>query len=165
MSRAWIAFGANLGDRRQSFQAALRKFGETGSTRLVRGSRVYETEPVGPGEQDKYWNAVLEVETSLTARELLNECLRIETDLGRVRVERWGPRVMDLDLLLYNDLRVSEEGMEIPHPRLTERNFVLIPLADLIPAVRIEGRSVAQWLELCEPLAESVVCESLWPWR
>lgn len=165
MSRAWIAFGGNLGDREASFAAALHAFEADPQVDPVRGSAVYETEPVGPGDQERYWNAVLEAETTLPPRRLLERCLAIETALGRVRRERWGARPIDLDILLYGDLRIREEGLEIPHPLLHQRSFVLLPLADLAPARRVKGRTVFEWLECCGPVDAVRVRESLWPWR
>jgi len=165
MNRAWIAFGSNLGDRSVSFRAALEELRKDPRIVFCRGSRIYETEPVGPGDQEPYWNAVLELETSCQPLSLLNACLRIEDLLGRKRAERWGPRVIDLDLLLYEGVRLSQEDIELPHPRLTTRSFVLLPLADLIPEMMVAGKSVCDWLERCEPFEKKIVRESLWPWR
>jgi 2-amino-4-hydroxy-6-hydroxymethyldihydropteridine diphosphokinase len=97
---------------------------------VARSSSVYETAPVGPPQPD-YLNAVLEVATTLSPRALLDACLAVEERMGRVRIERWGPRVIDVDVLTYADERIDEDGLTIPHPRMAERAFVLVPLADL----------------------------------
>ncbi len=146
MRTAWIAMGGNLGDREAAFSAALAALGADPAIRPARGSAVYETDPVGPGPQGNYWNAVLEIETDLGPRELLDRCQRVEATLGRVRAERWGPRIIDLDILLFEGETVGERGLTVPHPRLHERAFVLRPLADLVPDRVVRGRPVADWL-------------------
>ena len=103
-----------------------------------RSSRVYDTEPVGP-EQPRFLNAVVEVEAALSARELLSACLDVEERLGRVRGERWGPRVVDLDLLTFGDERIDDPDLQVPHPRIAERGFVLAPLLELTREVVLAG--------------------------
>ena len=149
MRTAWIAMGGNMGDREAAFSAAFAALGADPAIRPTRGSAVYETDPVGPGPQENYWNAVLEIETDLDPRELLARCQQVETALGRVRAERWGPRIIDLDILLFGEETVGEPGLTVPHPRLHERAFVLRPLADLVPDRVVRGRSVADWLADC----------------
>lgn len=97
---------------------------------VVRSSRVYETDPVGP-PQPSYLNAVLEIRTELEPRELLEACLSVEAELGRERGERWGPRTLDVDVLTYDERTIEEPGLVVPHPRMHERGFVLVPLAEL----------------------------------
>ena len=133
--RAYVGLGSNLGDRSAHLLLGLSALSRLPDTHLLRLSPVYETEPVGP-PQPPYLNLVAELETELAPRALLLEMLRIERALGRERRERWGPRTLDLDLLLYGDLVLEEEGLTVPHPRLHERAFVLVPLLDLLP----EGR-------------------------
>jgi len=99
--------------------------------RIVRSSRVYETDPVGGPDQAEYLNAVLEVRTDLTARGLLEACLAVEAGMGRVRSERWGPRTIDVDLLTYGEVTIAEPDLLVPHPRMHERGFVLVPLGEL----------------------------------
>jgi len=164
MSRAWIAFGGNLGDREVLFSSAVAGFEADGESRPVRSSAVYETEAVGPGEQDPYWNAVLEIETRRSPESLLDFCLSLEARLGRVRGERWGPRLIDLDLLLFEDLVIREENLQVPHPRLTERSFVLLPLADLVPDRKVGGRTVSEWLDRCGAVAVKRIRETLGEW-
>jgi 2-amino-4-hydroxy-6-hydroxymethyldihydropteridine diphosphokinase len=130
--RAYIALGSNLGDRTGYLLLALSALSRLPKTHLLRLSPVYETDPVGP-PQPLYLNLVAEVETALPPKTLLQHLLDIEQALGRVRTEPLGPRTIDLDLLLYGDLVLEEEGLTLPHPRLQERAFVLVPLADLAP--------------------------------
>ncbi len=128
---AYLGLGSNLGDRLANLARAARLLAGQPGVRVVRSSRVYETEPVGGPAQPDYLNAVLEAETALRPRELLAACLGVEEAMGRVRGERWGPRVIDVDLLTYDDLEVDEPDLVLPHPRMHERGFVLIPLAEL----------------------------------
>ena len=128
--RAYLGLGSNLGDR----QGHLRRAIETLGSSVVAVSPVYETDPVGgPGGQGPYLNLVVEVETDLSPRALLGVCHRLEAAAERVRQERWGPRTLDVDILLYDDLTVDEPDLQIPHPRMWQRRFVLAPLADLAP--------------------------------
>ena len=98
---------------------------------VVRSSRIYETDPLGGPDQPEYLNAVLEVRTDLTARGLLESCLAVEAEMGRVRSERWGPRTIDVDLLTYGDETIAEPDLIVPHPRMHDRGFVLVPLGEL----------------------------------
>jgi 2-amino-4-hydroxy-6-hydroxymethyldihydropteridine diphosphokinase len=129
---AHLALGSNLGDRLETLRRAAALLHATEGVEVVRSSRVYETEPVGP-PQPAYLNAVLEVRTTLGPRELLDACLAVEAELGRVRAERWGPRTIDVDVLSYDRRRLDEPGLRIPHPRMHERAFVLVPLLELDP--------------------------------
>lgn len=129
--RAFLGLGANLGDRLGNLQRAADLLGERPGIRVVRSSRVYETDPVGGPEQPDYLNVVLQVDTELTARDLLEACLAVEVEMGRVRAERWGPRAIDVDVLTFGDETIEEPGLVVPHPRMHERGFVLIPLAEL----------------------------------
>jgi 2-amino-4-hydroxy-6-hydroxymethyldihydropteridine diphosphokinase len=142
MARAYIGIGGNLGDVREAFSGALAALGVTDGISLSAVSPLYMTPPVGgPPNQPPYLNAVIEIQTRLGARELLRHQLRIEADLGRVRDVRWGPRRLDLDLLLYGPGDLIDEPPEliVPHPRLAERAFVLEPLAALAPALVVPG--------------------------
>lgn len=127
--RAFLGLGSNLGDRAAHLRAAVAALPD-----VVAVSPVYETAPVGgPGDQPAYLNAVVELSTSLGPRELLERGQRLEAAAERVREERWGPRTLDVDVLLVGDLRVDEPDLQVPHPRMGERAFVLAPLADLAP--------------------------------
>lgn len=141
MTLAVVGLGSNLGDREGLIQQAADLIGAT------RMSTVIETEPWGDLDQPRYLNAVAEVETELPARSFLVHLLDVERRLGRERVGRkWGPRTIDLDLLLYGDERIDEPGLVVPHPRLHERAFVLEPLAELDPAREIPGLGTVQTL-------------------
>jgi 2-amino-4-hydroxy-6-hydroxymethyldihydropteridine diphosphokinase len=127
--RAFLGLGSNVGDREAHLRLALRDLPD-----VVAVSPMYETDPVGgPPDQQRYLNLVVELETERTPRQLLGIAHRLESAAGRVRQERWGPRTLDIDVLLVGDLEVSEPDLEVPHPRMWERGFVLIPLHDLAP--------------------------------
>ena len=133
MSRAYLALGSNLGDRAAHLQSAVDALGEADDVEVVALSRVYETDPVGGPAQDAYLNAVVAIETALDPHELLRLAQRIELAARRVRAERWGPRTLDVDVLLYDDVRVADPDLTVPHPRMRERGFVLAPLRDVAP--------------------------------
>ena len=131
--KTYIGLGSNLGEREAQIRLALDDLARLPGSRLVRASSLYDSEPVGDVEQPKFLNAVAELETELTPRQLLWNLLLIERRLGRTRTRRWGPRTIDLDLLLYGQLAVEEPDLQIPHPELTRRSFVLVPLVELDP--------------------------------
>ncbi len=139
MTLAYVALGANLGPREITLLRAVDLLSETRGVQVRAVSQLRETEPVGVVEQPAFLNGAVEVETELTPRELLDRLLEIERELGRVRDVRWGPRLVDLDLLVYGDEQVDEPGLRVPHPRLHERRFVLEPLAELDPDLAIPG--------------------------
>jgi 2-amino-4-hydroxy-6-hydroxymethyldihydropteridine diphosphokinase len=130
MTRAWLALGSNLGDRDGYLAAARTHLSQSGVT-VVLESRVKETEPVGVTDQPRFLNQVLEVETSLEPRALLETVKRIEDEVGRVQRQRWGPREIDIDILRYDGRRVDEPGLRIPHPELPNRPFLLELLAEV----------------------------------
>lgn len=132
---AFIGLGSNLGDREATVQAALAAL-----PGVVAVSRLRETAPVGVVDQPPFLNGVARLETELSPHELLETLLSVEQGLGRERLERWGPRTIDLDLLLYGNEVVDEPGLTVPHPRLHERRFVLEPLAELDPELVVPGR-------------------------
>jgi len=137
MTRAFIALGANLGDRLATIQAAIGALAKLGKVNAI--SSIYETDPVGLTEQPSYLNAVLELETELTADDLLAALLNIEREHGRERTFRNAPRTLDLDLVLFGDDRRKSERLTLPHPRMHERAFVLVPLAEIAPDLVIAG--------------------------
>ena len=144
MTRAAIGLGSNLGDRMEHLDAANEALEALG--RIVATSPVYETAPVGGPEQGPYLNAVTVIDTELSPQQLLGRLLDIERTRGRERAERWAPRTLDLDILLYGDASIDEPGLRIPHPRLAERRFVLDPLLDTWPDVRLpDGTPVASF--------------------
>lgn len=147
MPRAYVALGANLGDREGTLRHAIELLGAAPGIEVVAVSTFRETDPVGVLDQPRFLNGAAAVETTLPARELLESLLEVERALGRVRSgERWGPRVVDLDLLVYGDVVVDESGLRVPHPRLHERRFVLEPLAELEPELEIPGRGTVSEL-------------------
>lgn len=152
MTRAFLGLGSNLGDRVAHLRAAV-----AGVPDVVGVSPVYETDPVGgPDDQAAYLNLVVEVSTGLDARGLLEVCRRLETAAGRVREVRWGPRTLDVDVLWVDGETVADADLEVPHPRMRERRFVLAPLADLAPdlvaAAEVAAAKGEVWV--VGPLAE-----------
>ena len=146
--RAYVGVGANLGDREETILAAIDLLAVQPGVDVVGVSALRETEPWGPVEQPPYLNGAVALETDLDPRDLLDVLLDVERRFGRNRAMevRWGPRTLDLDLLLHGDLVLDEPGLALPHPRLHERRFVLEPLADLGPALVVPGRGTVSEL-------------------
>ena len=135
MTRAFLGLGSNLGDREAYLRQAVESLDG-----VVRTSSIYETGPVGgPQDQPLYLNMVVELDTDLTPRELLAECRRLEEIAQRVRIERWGPRTLDVDILLMDGIAVDEPDLQVPHPRMLDRSFVMVPLAEIAPDVVPDG--------------------------
>jgi 2-amino-4-hydroxy-6-hydroxymethyldihydropteridine diphosphokinase len=139
VTTAYVGVGANLGDREASIRDALRRLGEREGVTVTAVSSLRETEPVGKLDQPSFLNGAARLETTLPPRGLLDTLLDVERELGRERRERWGPRTIDLDLLLYGAERIDEPGLTVPHPRLHERRFALEPLAELAPGLEVPG--------------------------
>jgi len=138
--RAYVGLGANLGDREQMLRRAVERLGEVAGVDVTAVSQLRETDPVGVVDQPRFLNGAAALDTTLAPRALLDALLALERGLGRVRDgRRWGPRTVDLDLLVYGDLSIDEPGLTVPHPRLHERRFVLEPLAELDPELEIPG--------------------------
>lgn len=131
--KVFVGLGSNLGERETMIRSALTELDGLPHTKLVRASSLYDTEPVGEIEQPNFLNAVAQLDTALTARQLLWNLQLVEQRLGRVRTQKWGPRTIDLDLLLYGTLVLDEPNLKIPHPELAKRSFVLVPLVELDP--------------------------------
>ncbi|WP_269585192.1 2-amino-4-hydroxy-6-hydroxymethyldihydropteridine diphosphokinase [Roseibium sp. Sym1] len=149
-TRCALGLGSNLGDPKANLDAAVRKLEETEGVTLVARSSDYRTPPWGPVEQDDFINICVVVDTVLSPQSLLKRCLQIENELGRVRDVRWGPRVIDVDVLICGMQKIDEPDLEIPHPRMGDRAFVLIPLAEIWPdAPLADGRTAAEALETC----------------
>lgn len=139
-----LGLGSNLGDAPRNIARALALLEARGLVRLTAVSRVYRTAPWGHVAQEAFANACALGLTQLAPRDLLVRLKTLEADMGRAAGERWGPRLIDLDILFYGDETVAEPGLSIPHPHLFERAFVLVPLAEIAPGLRIQGRSVAE---------------------
>jgi len=144
---AYLALGSNLGDRLETLQRAVDLMDARPGIDVVRSSRVYETEPVGP-PQPAFLNAVVEVRTDLEPHELLRETQAVEDELGRVRAERWGPRTIDVDVLTFDEREIDEPELVVPHPRMHERGFVLVPLGELEPDPMLPGERKLSALRL-----------------
>jgi 2-amino-4-hydroxy-6-hydroxymethyldihydropteridine diphosphokinase len=146
--RAYVGLGSNLGDREGTLRAALGRLRHLPETKVLRVSLLRNTEPVGYVDQPRFLNGAAELETGLSARRLLGALLELERAFGRDRasVPAQGPRTLDLDLLLYGQEQIDEPGLEIPHPRLHERRFVLEPLAELDPSLEVPGKGSVQTL-------------------
>jgi 2-amino-4-hydroxy-6-hydroxymethyldihydropteridine diphosphokinase len=131
--RAYLSLGSNLGERAYYLGAAIRGLEWCKEVKICKESSVYETEPWGLAEQPVFWNMVLEIETELDPFELLHLCQKVENNLGRKRISKWGPRTVDIDVLLYDNIVVDKLELILPHPYLEEREFVLAPLRELSP--------------------------------
>ena len=160
--RAVISLGTNLGDRAANLVSALERIRALG--RVVASSGVYETAPHGMVDQEPFYNAVVLVETELDPVELVGRLLDIERDMGRVRGPRWGPRLIDLDLILYGDRSVRTPSVEVPHPRYRQRRFVLEPLVEVWPDARDpDGTPAADLLEAVSGQVVAPIEVPAWP--
>lgn len=151
MSQAVIGLGSNLQQPLNQVHQAISELAEIAQTRVLQVSSFYRSVPMGPADQPDYINAVAEVETELEAHALLDALQAIEQQHGRAREgERWGPRTLDLDILLYSDAVIADERLQVPHPGLAERAFVLYPLAEILPDIVVPGRGrLGALLEAC----------------
>ncbi|WP_353252568.1 2-amino-4-hydroxy-6-hydroxymethyldihydropteridine diphosphokinase [Salinisphaera sp. PC39] len=157
--RAWIGLGSNLDDPPARLRAALAAIDRLPETRRVATSPFYRTAPLGPADQPDFCNAVTAIDTGLEPPALLDALQAIEAAAGRVRTRRWGPRTLDLDILLYGERRIAEPRLTVPHPRLHERAFVLVPLAALAPDAYVPGRGRVA------ALAAAVGDDGVEPWE
>lgn len=148
---AYLGLGSNLGSRGEWLAEAVRRLGEEPGIRVEACSAVYETDPVGYVEQPAFLNMAVRIGTLLPPHELLSVMLRIEEELGRKREVRWGPRTIDIDMLLYGEQQLDGPELTVPHPRMQERAFVLIPLQDVFSGDALPGAvTLAERLEICE---------------
>lgn len=131
MVQAYLGLGSNIGDRKQQLLKAIDLIGNIKGIKVTKQSSIYETAPIGYTDQPNFLNLCLEIETELSPQQLLKQCLDIEQQLHRVREIRWGPRTLDIDILLYSDDIIETDNLSVPHPRMQERAFVLIPLNDI----------------------------------
>ncbi len=143
---ATLGLGGNIGDPVHAMGEALRQLDARPDCRVTAVSRVYRTPPWGKTDQADFFNACAGVETTLSPEDLLDACLSIEKDMKRVRTERWGPRTIDIDVLTFDGVAQSGGRLELPHPRMTERGFVLKPLADFAGELLVAGKPVSVWL-------------------
>jgi 2-amino-4-hydroxy-6-hydroxymethyldihydropteridine diphosphokinase len=143
MTRAYLSLGSNAGDRRQMLEQALARLEASGQVTVLRQSSLYETEPVGKTDQPWFYNLVAEIQTRLTPHELLDLAQAVERDLGRTRDVRWGPRTVDIDIVLYGGEQISTPRLAVPHPEMARRRFVLLPLVEIAPDLALpDGRRV-----------------------
>lgn len=147
MNKAYLGIGSNLGDKRQNIEAAVALLRAQEELIVTKISSYYETEPVGYLDQDWFFNCVLEIETSLKPRQLLLVCQAIETELKRERPIRFGPRTMDVDILLYEGYESLDVDLTVPHPRMAERSFILIPLKEIAGNIRIGENSLDELID------------------
>ncbi|MFA0811892.1 2-amino-4-hydroxy-6-hydroxymethyldihydropteridine diphosphokinase [Microbulbifer epialgicus] len=150
MEKVFIGLGSNLAQPQNQLRSALAAIDQIPSSRLLRCSSFYSSAPIGPGEQPDYVNAVAELETALSPIELLNHLQSIEAAHGRERSVRWGARTLDLDILLFGEKQIDEVRLQVPHPRIAERNFVLLPLSELEPKLKLPtGKTLQRLLQDC----------------
>ncbi|QIB27406.1 2-amino-4-hydroxy-6-hydroxymethyldihydropteridine diphosphokinase [Caloranaerobacter azorensis] len=148
MAKVYLGVGTNLGDRLNNLNEAIRLIKNFRNTEVIKISKIYETEPWGYTLQDKFLNLCMEIETDLDPFELLEECQKVETILKRKRYFRWGPRTIDVDILIYDDVSINDDKLTIPHPRIQERAFVLVPLKDLNENIVIKGKTISEWIDI-----------------
>jgi len=133
MPICYLGVGSNLGDRRRNIKSAIKKINSLDSTKVIKSSSISETDPMGgPPGQGKFLNAALKIHTGLSPESLLKNLKRIELGLGRTKTVRYGPRTIDLDILFYGDEIINKKGLKVPHPKISERDFVLVPLAEIL---------------------------------
>jgi len=150
VTRAFIGLGSNLAEPQRQLRSALEAIAALPQTQLLRCSSFYRSAPVGPAGQPDYINAVAELETGLSPLQLLDQLQAVEAAHGRERSIRWGARTLDLDILLLDSQQLDEARLQVPHPRMTERNFVLVPLAELEPGLQLpSGESIQALLRQC----------------
>ena len=156
-----IGLGSNLGDRQKNIMTAIEKLGQHKDIQIEKVSSLYETKPVGVTTQPDFINGVISITTSLSPLALLRVCLKVEEEMGRIRDERWGPRNIDIDILVYHDLMMEDEVLQIPHPRLHERCFVLVPLEEIAPGALVyQGLTPGELLGNREDRHDVVLYES-----
>ncbi|RKD60130.1 MULTISPECIES: 2-amino-4-hydroxy-6-hydroxymethyldihydropteridine diphosphokinase [unclassified Rhizobium] len=163
--RVTLGLGGNLDNPAHAMALALRTLDARADCQVASVSRLYRTPPWGKTDQSFFYNSCAALDTTLAPNALLDVCLDIERQMKRVRIERWGPRTIDIDLLTYGDLQQSEPLLTIPHPRMVERGFVLMPLADFAANLVVSGRTVGEWLGEVDVEGIEVADESRDWWR
>jgi 2-amino-4-hydroxy-6-hydroxymethyldihydropteridine diphosphokinase len=152
LAKAYLSLGSNLGNKLRFLKEAISKIGESNKIAINRVSSVYETQPVGYENQEWFLNLVIEIKTSFMPRDLLDHVLSVEDQMGRKREIKWGPRNIDIDILLYDNQVMQSDRLTLPHPRMHERRFVLLPLSEIAPQLLHPQlkKSVKELLEGCE---------------
>lgn len=148
MNNVYLSLGTNMGDKLYNLRAAIDMLDENKDIKVTKESKVYETKAWGYTEQDNFLNICIKVETTLVSKEFLRVCHDVEESLHRERVIRWGPRTIDLDILFFNDLISDDEELTLPHPRIKERAFVMLPLMDLEEKILLDGKEIKYYLDL-----------------
>ena len=143
---ATIGLGSNIGDKAANIDAAITQLTARGDVQLIAASRKYRSAPWGVQDQDWFVNACISVATALSAHALLELCQAVESEMGRIRRQKWGPRLIDVDILTYRDALIREPDLIVPHPLITKRGFVLVPLHEVAPDLKIGGRILAEWI-------------------
>ncbi len=146
LTTAYLALGSNVGERLEQMRSALKLLGAEGVV-IVTASPVYQNRAIGMGDADPFLNAVVEVQTELGPEALLDVCLAVENKLGRVRTGGWSPRTIDIDVLIFGQTDIDTERLQLPHPRIAERDFVLRPLADIAPELQLLGQPIKTLLD------------------
>lgn len=160
---AALGLGANIGDPRANLSQALSSIDAACDIVIQSVSRLYETPPWGDIDQPKFLNACALIKTSLTPHALLDFCLKLELEMGRTRERRWGPRTIDIDVLFYDNILIDEPRLQIPHPRMCERAFVMMPLAEVAPHHTIAGQFIKDWqTELNDPAVKPISGNGNW---
>ena len=162
MTLAVLGLGGNVGNPRKQMAAAIQSLQGSAAIQVRAVSALYETPPWGKTDQPPFLNAAILVRTEHSAKALLDTILAVEQQLGRQREERWGPRTVDIDILVFGQEIIDEPGLHVPHPRLHERAFALAPLADVMPEARFGGRSAAEWLADANTAGIRKVAEPGW---
>jgi 2-amino-4-hydroxy-6-hydroxymethyldihydropteridine diphosphokinase len=164
-SRVYLSLGGNIGDPRKSMGAALRILDADAAISISAVSSLYRTPPWGKTDQSHFFNACAGVETRLPPEALLDLCLSVEKEMKRERIERWGPRTLDIDILTYDGIEQDGPRLILPHPRMTERGFVLMPLADFAAGLVVNGKTVGDWLAQADVHGIEVADENPDWWR
>ena len=162
---AYLGLGGNIGDPVASMAEALHHLDAHADCSVSGVSRLYRTPPWGNTEQAWFFNTAAAIDTTLAPLQLLDLCLDIERVMKRVRAERWGPRTLDMDILAHGSASVQDERLTLPHPRMKDRAFVLMPLADIAPDFMLEGRAISAWLADADKTGIEVADESQSWWR
>lgn len=160
--KAYLGLGSNLGDRQEHLEQAMDFLDQKDGIHVLKKSNLYETKPYGDVPQDNYLNAVIKIETSLEPLDLLKEINDIEQQLKRERTIRWGPRTIDIDILLMGENTMDTPVLTIPHKELTKRSFVLVPLKDVYPEDELFGKSFEKWIKETNNVEDIIDCKESW---